>query len=335
MISHRLLLSLAILAGLSAPATTPCEKQGNSRDVRLWERFLEWLPEDTETLFVAEGPFAVPQRKQRIGFEESARLLPTGPLLVPPDGLLSNQLIGQKILCAVEGSRHFRPPQGLGMMPYQGAHIVQFEASASNAVNQAFQFWLKRAQRSIELAGKQIAVFTELQERDTWSYFIAHPKPGVLIFGTDQAYLEETLERSGRKPARRALPSDLPEWQNVDSKADVWAIRHYRRESAGQDPSSPLGGAAPANVPDPAAIGLTFWYNAHSDNATRVRYLSTATNACEIVSDGWNNPSEGLTPEIKQVGLGSVEILTSVSQERTGRSFLFVLLAYLGHAIYL
>ncbi|HUK82355.1 MAG TPA: hypothetical protein VLZ12_06965, partial [Verrucomicrobiae bacterium] len=65
MISHRLLLSLAILAGLSAPATTPCEKQGNSRDVRLWERFLEWLPEDTETLFVAEGPFAVPQRKQR------------------------------------------------------------------------------------------------------------------------------------------------------------------------------------------------------------------------------------------------------------------------------
>ena len=335
MIPLRVLPSLAILAASSASAISPCETRADSPDQPLWQPLLAWVPEDTETIIVAQGPFVVPERKpERFAFVEAAQLLPTGPLLGLQDGMLGKELTGQKILCAVEGSRHFTSPRSLGMMPYQGAHIVQFEAAASNVVHKAFELCKRKAEKMIELNGEPVAVFAEKHESDTWLYFVAQPKPGLLICATDQVYLEETLKRAGREPGKRALPSDLPEWKQVDLKAKVWAIRHYRKETAELDPSSPLRGEAPANVPDSAAVGLIFWYSPDSSDIARVRYLSDATNAHGIANTGWNHPSEGLAPEIKQAKPGSIEIVASVSRERTARSFLFVLLGYLGHGIY-
>src|SRR4051812_30098208 len=89
-----------------------------------WMPLLEWLPEDTETLIVAPLGFEVPKQEpestgEQIDYSQSFQFLPTGPLSHLQDGLLHKELVGQKVLWAVEGSRRFRSPGELGMMPYE------------------------------------------------------------------------------------------------------------------------------------------------------------------------------------------------------------------------
>src|SRR5437667_5137852 len=123
--------------------------------------------------------------------------------------------------------------KGFSSFRYQGAHLVQFEPAAEKAVAKAFQACLKKAEKKIQLAGQQVAVFTEKKtDDDPWTCFVAQPKPSLLICATDQAYLEVILSRASGKAGKRALPDDLPEWKQVDTKAAVWAIRHYRKETA-------------------------------------------------------------------------------------------------------
>ena len=328
-------LSLALLTLLAPSGMTPHETRSSLAPTSYWEESLNWLPEDTETVIVAQVPFEIPQpTSEQLKFDEAITFLPFGPVLRLRDEMLYKELVGQKVLCAIEGSRRFTAPRHLGMMPYQGAHILQFDLAADGALQKAFRICQQKADKNIELAGERVAVFTEKHESDKWSFFVSQPQPGVLICATNQAFLEETLKRIGRKPDRRALPADLPEWKHVDINAHVWAIRHYRKESAENDPSSPLRPKAAANVPDPDAIGLVFWYRPEIDKLIRVRYLSGAENALELITESWRHPTDGLTRDIKQIEPGVVEIAISVSDEITAPMFLMVFLGILGHGIY-
>jgi hypothetical protein len=328
-------LSLALLGFLTpaaasyAPAPAPKSEPG-------WEELMWWLPEDTETVIVSQGPIEIPAREpEGVDFGVAAWHLATGPLMSLKDKLLLKELAGKKILTAVEGSRRFTSPANLGMMPYQGAHLVRFEPAADEALRAAFRLCQEKADRKIEVDGEPVAVFTEKHEQDVWSYLVCRPRPGVLVLATDRTYLEETLKRMGRKPDRRALPPDLPEWRQVDVTAGVWAVRHYRKESAEDDPTSPLRGQAAANVPDPAAVGFVFWYDPTGKKPAKARYLTGAADAVKIVTKGWDHPAEGLKPKVSLAAPGVVEVAGSPSDDKGGAMFLLVLLGYLGHAIYL
>jgi hypothetical protein len=306
-----------------------------------WEQLLGCLPEDTETIVVsqsayempkwAEGKRSSPLEEQR-QFGEIVRMLPYMPLFDDKSEFLGKDLQGLKVLCALEGSRRFSSPQGLGLMPYEGCHIFQFDATAEEPLKKAFAKWLEVAQKKIELAGQQVLVHSVTQEDDVWTWHICQPRSGILLCATNATFLEQTLKRMNGNEKKRALPPDLPEWKQVDIKARVWAIRHYRKETAEQDPSSPLRGKAAANVPDADAIGFVFSYD--SGDTAKARYLSGAKNATEIATQGWRHPSEGLAPEFKQSAPGVVEISAPIGNERSGGMFFFVLLAYLGHAVY-
>jgi hypothetical protein len=79
-----------------------------------------------------------------------------------------------------------------------------------------------------------------------------------------------------------------------------------------------------------------FWFDAKAEKAAKARYLSGAKDAAKIVTRGWHHPSENLTPTIDEIKPGVIEITVPISKEDDSRhSFLFVLLAYLGHAVYL
>jgi hypothetical protein len=39
-------------------------------------------------------------------------------------GLLEKHIKGEKVLFALEGSRHFRPPAGLGELPFEGCALA-------------------------------------------------------------------------------------------------------------------------------------------------------------------------------------------------------------------
>ena len=172
-------------------------------------------------------------------------------------------------------------------------------------------------------------------ENDDWSIFICRPKAGVLLCATNKEYLESTLKRMDGKAEKRAVPADLPEWTHVDVKAKVWGIRHYRKEIAKTDPTSPLRSKAAANVPDPAAVCFVFWYNPGADKMVHARYLSGAKNAVELATKGWNHPSEKFEPKIEQAKPGAVEISASVAEEKAPHMFMLVLLMHLGHGVYL
>ena len=331
---------MTLLPLLAAAQNQPA---GNAPAKPPWEQILTWLPEDTETVIVSQHPNEI--RKwvskkdidpltERFRFAETVHELPKGPLLSLKDGLLHKELQGLKVRCAVEGSRRFTSPNGLGMMPYQGCHVLQFDPAADGTLKKAFALCLEKADKKITIGDETVAVISEKSENDVWTYFVCRPQPGVLLCAIAQAYLEETLKRMSSPPAKRALPADLPEWKQVDTKAVAWAVRHYRKDTAASDPSSPLRGKAAANESDPNAVGFVFWYDAKADTA-QARYLSTSKNAVAIVAKGWRHPGEKLDPTIKRGAEGVVQISSPVGEDRTGSMFLFVLIAYLGHAVYL
>ena len=301
-------------------------------------RVFDWLPADTETVIVAQGPLEI-------------RAQPTKPDELPPLAETMESLTvsiatgfdanwgldlprGLKIRLAIEGSRSFRAPKGLGLMPYAGCQILQFEGSAEKAVQTAFAECLANSEEKTQLRGKQVAIVNHKIESDDWTFFIAHPRPDILLCATDQAYLEEVLQRMEKKPDKRALPADLPEWKHVNVKARVWALRHFRKEGAERDPSSPLGENAFATARHPEALGIVFSYDPNAENVAKVRYLSGNKNALRLVESEWVRPSDKLTPKVQQIAPGVVEISTSVGDPESRSSFLMMLLGILGHGLY-
>jgi hypothetical protein len=312
-------------------APTPPSPNGNS-----WEQILEWLPEDTETLIVSPRSFVFPKKetgKENAKWDTISEMLPSlaaGPIL-EVDGLLDDILAGPKCLYMVEGSRCFTCPKGLGLMPYQGAHIMQFEPDSSDTVRKAFEACRKKADKVIEVQSHPAAVFSKELERDKWTYYLAQPLPGILICATHQGYIEETLKRIANKPKKRAFPMDLPEWKHVDVKARVWAIRHYREEYTDEDPTSPLNSKdGKKHGSDNAALGFVFWYNPEISKVVQIQYLSDAKAADKIATEAW--AQGGVEPKIKKVDTGIVEITVELSKKNEGM-FLLVLLLQLGHAI--
>lgn len=299
------------------------------------DQFLGWLPPDTETVIVSQSPFEVTEPTEELRrVEVSLRIAACGITLGIHDDLLRKELKGQKIVCAVEGSCRFRGPKGLGEMPYDGCEIVCFSETAKAKLAKAFQTLVEAAAAKDRIAGQQIAVFNEKFEDDDWSVFIAHPRPEILLCATERGYIKEVLERMTGGGEGRALPGTLPEWSLVNVKAPVWAVRHYQKGNAPRDPSSPLNKKAAANQPDPAAVGFVFWFEPGKKPTLNARYLSNAKNAAEIVKAGWEIPTEGLMPRIQQTAAGVVDISAPFNDEEASRIFFWILLGYLGHAVY-
>src|SRR5439155_8193059 len=113
--------SLAIVAILQSWSKSPLLARADPPEPQ-WKQFLAWLPEDTETLIVTQRALAIPESDDHpLRFDKELLWLSAGPLLGVQDGLFTDELTGQRIACAVEGSRRFTPPKGFSSFRYQGA----------------------------------------------------------------------------------------------------------------------------------------------------------------------------------------------------------------------
>jgi hypothetical protein len=296
------------------------------------EQALWWLPEDTETVFVARGPF----KARAASFLEQATLRDAlrvwGYWNHPDSGqaAMRQMLRGRTVLASVEGSRKFRSPGGLGLMPCESCQILVLQPQAGAATT-LLKPLAGRARRVLTIEGQQVLMFSEKREQDTWTIFVAAPAPGILLSATNEGFLRGVLQRRRARAARRALPDTLPEWRHMDRSAPFWGLRHYDKRNAAFDPSSPVTGRpAPANEPDNKAIGLAFTFRPERDKRARVVYLSANPRAVQIATKFWRHPSEGLTPQIRRIGADAVEV-----SAQPVRLFLLVLMAALGHAVYL
>lgn len=299
------------------------------------DEILNWLPPDSESLLVANGPFQIPHEIQHDASVLSSVQHFTFHLLTQiSDGQLLDPLSEANVVLAVEGSRRFTSPNNLGLMPYEGCQIIVFDAASHAAIETTVELAISDAERTIEIGDITAAVFTKTLENDEWMFFVAQARPGVLLCATNQDYIDILIARMNEEHSDLAFPETFPEWEHINQDSPIWGMRHYRTEYAQDDPSSPLRPPAPANVPDDQAKGFAFWFDAESDTAI-ARYLTDSPRGGGIAARTWYYQPD-LTPTITEIEPGVIEIQAKPNSERDSKTLLLlVLLGCLGHGIYI
>jgi hypothetical protein len=341
--TYRYFFFSVVLALLAMSLKTNAKDRPESAPPALTvDEALYWLPANTETIIVAQGPFELrpiePAKESEFPpMDKTLQTFACGPVVSSGEVTARKSLEGLPIAFVLEGARGFRSPQGLGLMPYDGCNIIVFKDELKTAKDDFIKALNSESPKEEQIAGQKTFVFQKKLEQDQWKFYIAFPRPNVILGATDRSYLEEVLKRMAMKdkPAERALPENLAEWKHVDRKVKFWGIRHYDKANAKNDPSSPLTNESGAwNTPDPDAIGLVFAYDAGKKNLVNIKYLSTSKRADEIAAMDWTHEQEGLKPQIRQKTKGVVEISVELNGENKGVFFL-VFLAALGHGIYI
>jgi hypothetical protein len=340
-------------AARAAEPDPPAGPAAARRPDRL-EEVLWWLPSDTQTIVVVRGPWRgeIPAfRREGGGGADIGRL--DDILRSVISGLSVERRAGDPrlppVAFALQGSRRFRSPKDLGLMPYEGANIVVFQQPLGPAAEALKRSWLPPdppffegdpIPRKERIAGHEVLSYEHKLQSDVWTFYLTQPRPDVLITATDRRYLTVLLSRMSKKGERRALPDDLPEWKHLDAGKAIWAIRHYDRGDARDDPSSPLaGGRRAANSPDDRAVGLVFTLDAGKTDVASIKYLSANEDALAIARDAWTAVEEGLKPEVRRVVPGVVEVSlpvkAPVGRDSPTSYFLLFLLQALGHGVFL
>ena len=120
---------------------------------------LWWLPEDTQTVSVARGPFQITalEAPDDISFGDYLKfaltVAPLANFVMIEDGMLAKPLLGKNVLFAVEGSRKFRPPKSLGGMLFEGCSITVFEGRPLSTI---FTRMASHAKRIQHIEGHQV-----------------------------------------------------------------------------------------------------------------------------------------------------------------------------------
>lgn len=249
------------------------------------------------------------------------------------------------VVAAIEGSRNFLPPAGLGGMRYQGAAVAVF---AGDITAQASEFLADPqpagqvvqnliSVKKERIGGRDVAVLKGKAEEDIWTTYIAFPKPNVAVAATDESYLRETLARIDGQAGPRALPGTLPEWKYVNTQSPFWAVRHYQRSGAGSDPTSPFGQCA--GVLDDKAIGLAFSFDPAASNTARIAFLSGDKDAFQRIQKTFFPEREtgvkDMRIQYREIEPGVLEGSYNVEKMPSAEYFVFVLEGLLGHGIYL
>ncbi|MGA9671067.1 MAG: hypothetical protein WBQ94_17790 [Terracidiphilus sp.] len=306
-------------------------------------QILSWLPKDTESVNAAIGPLLMPKMSKdsngTMSIEKSAHeVMDTFKqnslsLLLP----LTEDFKEEPIVASIEGSRNFRPPTGLGMMRFQGSAVAVFAGDVTARANSFWKNSAKRIVRVEQIEGCKVGVFQEKSEEDLWTTYVAFPKPNIAVVATDREYLREILARINGKHGERALPDTLPEWKHVDTHAEFWAVRHYRKGASSSDPTTQFA-QIPGTEHDDGAIGVTFSFDPDRSSIATITYLSGKENSLAAIQKNMFSEQESGAREMRaryrEVEPGALEGTYSLEQLESAQYFVFVVDALLGHAIY-
>lgn len=309
----------------------------------LVERMLAWFPADTETLVAATGPLRMPKMTRDASGVLS---LDRSPELVRDTFRqfflllllrLEKQFKDVPISAAIEGSRMFRPPNGLGMASYQGGAIAVFKdditVPAAAFINDSAATTMKTEQ----IEGQSVQVFQEKSEGNIQTIYVAFRRPDVVVVATDESYLREILARMSGKQDERALPDSLPEWRHVDTSAAFWAVRHFPKAEAAN------GGLLPeacrvGHSTDEKPIGLTFSFSPGASNLAMIDYLSGDEAYLGCIQKELFRQNERGVAEMRihygEEKSGVLEGSYNLDELESAQYFVFVLEALLGHPIF-
>jgi hypothetical protein len=308
------------------------------------EQMLSWFPADTETLIGATGPLLMPKMSQAADGAMSLE----NPEDKPRDAFKQYSLLqllalmktfkDEPIVAAIEGSRDFRPPSGLGMAMFQGATIAVFASDTTARAAAFIKDSVPTVIRTERIEGQNVAVFKEKSEEDIWTTYVAFPKRNMAVVATDEGYLREVLARINGKQGERTLPDALPEWKYVNTQAQFWAMRHFRSNVGKASLTSGFSCITSGMKPDEEAIGLAFSFDPDKSKAATVTYLSGDEITLQTIQKSLFNERESGVREMhaqyREVQRGVLEGTYNIEQVESAQYFVFVLEALLGHAIY-
>jgi hypothetical protein len=304
---------------------------------------LSWFPADTETLMGATGLLQMPKMSR----DENGLLSLDSPgevrdwfrqyFLLLLIARLEREFKDAPIAAAIEGSRTFRPPNGLGMATYQGGLIATFNEDITARAATFVKDSASATVRTVQIEGQRVQVFEDKSEGNILTSYVAFPKPNVAVVATDESFLREVLARIGGKEGERVLPDTLPEWKHVDTNAAFWALRHYSKTEIGQcallTPNCRAGHST-----DQKPVGLTFSYTPGGSNPATIDYLSGNEDYLRCIQRELFRQSERGVAEMKiqyrETQSGVLEGSYDLSEIESAQYFLFVLVALVGHPIF-
>ena len=285
---------------------------------KLVDQVLWWLPEDTETVNVAQS-FEIPPKlsggpgpKQHINMAQRLGCylwLAVGS--ARPELRTSwKGLAGQKVSLALEGARRFRDYREFGPMHHDGCHIVVFEKDAGAEVAEFIGSLRNAAGTTLRIADQDVFVL-KATERVKLDHYLTKPKSRILMCATSQDYLREILLRMAARGSKRALPSDLPEWKHLDRNAPLWAIRHFAEDVPG----------------DKQTTGAVLAWKPNGRQVAEFKYLSTDPNALLTkVKQHWFRPGTGSRAIVRKGPAGTILITLPFREgSDTPPGFLFLL----------
>ncbi len=115
-------ISMASLLFVFCSLVRPEQKISDQNQLQyndLVRDILEWFPEDTETITVAQGAFKAEEldlQSEPKDLTQAFRHISVSKFLTLQEGRFYRQIRGQTVLLSVEGSRRFREPTALGGM---------------------------------------------------------------------------------------------------------------------------------------------------------------------------------------------------------------------------
>jgi hypothetical protein len=329
-------LSPQLASAAATPALGPSSQ--------LIEQMLSWFPAGTETVTAVTGPILMPKLEKDSNGElmlASSEHELRDKFMQFPLFLLLNvgkSIQDTPILAAMEGSRDFLPPTGLGMMKYQGGIIAVFAGDITDRANSFLRDSKSNIVRTEQIEEHAVAVLERKSEEDLWTTYVAFPKSNIAVAATDRDYLRDVLARIDGKHGERALPDTLPEWKHVNTHAQFWAVRHYQEAGAKTDPTSPLGPGF-GETPDLQAIGLTFSFDPDKSKTATITYLSGDERSLQrIQNDYFKERSPANTQmraRYREAEPGVCEGSFDLEELESADYFVFVLEGLLGHAMYL
>ena len=322
----------AIVRGILAIGVTAAVHRAGAQGAQLSVgNVIGWLPPNTETMIVANGP--IPQAvSSPQSFDLAASVAQSVAFRVfgfRATQDLTRPLAGAHVRFALEGARDFRRPHSFGLGPYDGCHIVVFENTDAGLIDQFLHAVQAASVSTTKIDGMDAFQLKWRAESDDWTAFVVRVRPEVVIAATTERMLTEVLQRARGVGSSRAFPSSLQEWSGVDTLARVWAIRHYAREGNESDPTSPLTNDD-ADVRDTQAQGMVLTVGLGSTGYI-AHYYSRNPKAKTIAALLMSNPRMGVAPQAASETNGEVRIFGAATGGAAGAFLYLMIFDALGH----
>jgi len=222
------------------------------------EKFLKWLPVDTETFILAHDvslrmPTRSAEGDDRVksnadGFQSKRtrdlvyvlkslslghfRTLGGGNML--QNGSYIKRLENIRVPLTVYGGRNYEVVSSFGSYRYEGCSIMAFKEDIATTGKEYLQALRRDAKQVRQIGGREVFVFPadknemeSIYKLKPWQgVYVTVLSPNVILTATSDAYLKELLDRVDAPTKDRALPDSLPEWSYVDTTSRTWGLRH-------------------------------------------------------------------------------------------------------------